>query len=82
MNFLFIRTKKDTTSFHVLQAMGAKIFEIDDLEKIDEVISKSVENNYKTFFLSSEVAGASQDITKKYKRNPDIRIFIAPSKRI
>lgn len=66
----------------MLQAMGAKIFELDDLEKTDEAISKLVENDYKTIFLSSEVAGFSEDILKKYKKMEKVNIIIAPSKRI
>ena len=82
MRFSCIRSKDDNSSFHMLQAMGAKIFELDDLEKTDEIISNLVNENYRTIFLSNEVAGFSEDILKKYKNNANVNIIIAPSKRI
>ena len=82
MRFSCIRAKDDNSSFHMLEAMGAKVYELDDLEKTDETISKLVENNYRTIFISNEVAGFSEDIVKKYRNKTNVNIIIAPSKRI
>lgn len=82
MRLLCIRSKDDNSSFYMMQAMGVKIFELDDLDKTDEAISKLVKANYRTIFVSNEVAGFSEDIIKKYKNNANVNIIIAPSKRI
>ncbi len=59
-----------------------KVCELEDLEKTDEVISELIQKNYRTIFLSNEVAGFSEDIIKKYRNHHDVNIIIAPSKRI
>ena len=82
MKLTCIRSINDNKSFHMLQAMGAKILELEDLEKTDETISKLVNENYRTILLSSEVAGFSEDLVKKYKNLTDVKIIIAPNKRI
>ena len=82
LKLLCIRSKNDNFSFHMLQAMGAKIFELEDLEKTDETISKLINEDYKLIFLSNEIAGFSEDILKKYANSTNVNIIIAPSNRI
>lgn len=82
MKISCIKSKKDNASFNFFKDIGMKIFELDDLEKTDEVISELVKNNYTTIFVSNEVAGFSEDIIKKYQKNKTVSIIIAPSKRI
>ena len=41
---------------------------------------KISENDYKTFFITNEVAGHSQDLFKKYYNSKDINIIIAKTK--
>lgn len=82
MRFSCIRSKEDNNSFRFLKEMGMNVYELEDLEKTDEAISKLIKDKYTTIFLSNEVAGFSEDIIKKYQRNNDVNIIIAPSKRI
>lgn len=82
MKISCIKSKKDNASFNFFKDIGMKIFELDDLEKTDEVISELVKNNYTTILVSNEVAGFSEDIIKKYQKNKTVSIIIAPSKRI
>ena len=82
MRFLCIRAKGDNTSFRLLQGMGVRVCELDDLDKIDEMISILINEKYNTIFLSSQVAGFSEDIIKKYKSLQDVNIIIAPNRRI
>lgn len=82
MRFSCIRAKEDNQSFRFFQGMGMEVYELDDLEKADEAIWELIQKNYTTIFLSNEVAGFSEDIIKKYQKNNDVNIVIAPSKRI
>ncbi len=82
MKFSCIKAKTDSSSFEFLQGIGAKVFELEDLEKADETIEKLANEKYTTIFLTSEVAGFSENIIKKYKNNQKINIVITPSKRI
>lgn len=66
----------------MLQAMGARIFVLDDPEKTDETIAKLISENYRTIFLSNEIASFSGDLIKKYRYNNDVNIIIVPRKRI
>ena len=80
MRISCIKYTKDNNSFSFLKAIGANVVELEDLEKTDEELKKIVENEYKTIFISNEVASFSEDIIKKYNKNEDIRIIITPSR--
>ena len=82
MRFSCIRDKEDRDSFRFFQEIGMNVYELEDLERTDEAISRLIKDNYTTIFLSNEVAGFSEDIIKKYQSNSDVNIIIAPSKRI
>lgn len=54
------------------------VYDIEDLEKTDEKIQELVNKNYNTIVISNEVAYFSEDIIKKYAKNENINIIIAP----
>lgn len=76
-----IKYSKDNNSFSFLKAIGAKIIELDDLERTDEQLEKLVNDKYKTIFISNEVACFSEDIIKKYSKSEEIKIIITPSQK-
>lgn len=81
MRISWIKAKQDLTSFRIPKNMGLDVFEIEDLEKTDDTIEQLVENKCNTIILSNEIAGFSEDIIKKYAKNEEINIIIAPRKK-
>lgn len=75
-----IKGKNDDNSFKILKNFGADVYEIEDFEKTDDMIKQLVQKDYKTIWITNELAGFSEDIIKKYSKNTDINIIIAPSK--
>ncbi len=75
-----IKGKNDENSFKILKNFGADVYEIEDFEKTDDAIKQLVEKDYKTIWITNELAGFSEDIIKKYSKNTDINIIIAPRK--
>lgn len=51
--------------------------ELTDLDNVDKVLSKLIDKDYTTFFITNEVAGYSDDLFKKYYNSKDINIIIA-----
>lgn len=80
MKISWLKSKKDEKSFKIQQHIGFDVYEIEDLEQTDDKINELVKNQYNTIILSSEVAGFSSDIIKKYKNNDNINIIIARNK--
>ena len=78
MKISFLKSKGDTNSFKSAKIFGMDVYEIEDLEKIDDKLEDLINNNYKTIFVTNELAGFSEDIIKKYDTKKDITIFIAP----
>lgn len=79
---MWIKNKQDKQSFQWIQTLGGNVYELEDPEKVDQMI----ENLYKkeechTVILSNELAGFSEDIIKKYQFDEKIRIIIAPVKK-
>lgn len=72
---------ENDSSFKIFKAMGLDVFELPDLEKIDDKIKELKQQNYKTIVLSDLAAGYSQDIIKKYKNDDSINIIITPIKK-
>ena len=70
MKVSWIKYEKDNRSFRLPQALG----------KTDETMKNLIKQNYDTIIISNEVAGFSEDIIKKYKKNKDIRIVISLDK--
>lgn len=81
MSIGWIKSKRDDRSFRMPKNLGLNVYEIDDLEDTDKTIKELVQNKYNTIILSNEVAGFSEDIIKKYLKNEEINIIIAPRKR-
>ena len=81
MRISLIKSNKDTESFLLAKGLGMKVVELEDNEDVDNQISKLIQNNYKNIILTSEIAGFSEDIIKKYKNDDNIKIFITTNKR-
>lgn len=81
MKISWIKAKQDLNSFRIPKNMGLDVLEIEDLDKTDDTIEQLVENKCNTIILSNEVAGFSEDIIKKYAKNEEINIIIAPRKK-
>ncbi len=80
MKVSWIKYEKDNRSFRLPQALGFDVFSLSDLEKTDETMKNLIKQNYDTIIISNEVAGFSEDIIKKYKKNKDIKIVISLDK--
>ena len=70
----------DNKNFIFPKKLGMPVYELEDLEKIDEKISELYNENYTTIIISNEVASFSQDIISKYKNRKNINIIITPNK--
>lgn len=80
MKTVFLKSYNDKKSFKIFESFGAEARVIENLERTDETIKSLVQNNYKTIVMTSEVAGFSESIIKKYNKRDDIKIIIAPPK--
>lgn len=80
MAISWIKYSKDNKSFKIFKGLGMDVYDIDDLEKTDEKIKELVDKKYNTIVITNEVANFSEDIIKKYAKNENINIIIAPSK--
>lgn len=80
MKFSCIKGKNDENSFKILQSLGADVYEINDYDETDNTIKQLVEADYKTIWITNELASFSEDIIKKYAKNNDVKIYITPSK--
>ena len=58
------------------------MYKIQDLENTDEKIEELINNDYKTIIISNDVASFSENIIKKYNKNPNIKIVISIDKDI
>lgn len=81
MKWSWLRAKNDDVNFRFQKNIGMDVYEIDDLEKTDELISKLVDKKYNTIVLSNEVASFSSDIIKKYQKDDSVNIIIARNKK-
>lgn len=81
MRISWIKNKKDMESFEWIKSFGGKVYELEEPEQVDQVIKELCDQQHcKTIILSNELAGFSEDIIKKYKKDEQIRIVIAPKK--
>ena len=81
MNISLIKSSKDTESFSIAKGLGFKVIELENCEEVDKQINKLIENKYNNIILTSEVAGFSENIIKKYKNDEKVNIFITKNKR-
>lgn len=78
MKIGWIKAKQDEESFKVWKNLGLDVYEIEELEKADDMISKLVKENYHTIIISNEIAAFSEDIIKVYNRKDNVNIIISP----
>lgn len=81
MRISWLKAKNDSRSFKLQKNLGFDVYEIEDLENTDSMLNELVNNKYNTIILSNEVASFSSDIIKKYAKDENINIIIAPSKK-
>ena len=81
MKISFLKSKNDDISFKRAKKFGMDVYELEDLEKIDDKLEDLVNKKYNTIFITNEIAGFSENIIKKYNSNKDITIFITPSNK-
>ncbi len=77
----YIKSIHDNNSFKFFKNIGMNGIELEELEDVDKVLNKLTDKDYKTFFLTNEVAVYSQDLFKKYYNSKDINIIIAKTKK-
>ena len=80
MKAIWIKRKNDNKNFKIQEKIGLKVINLENPENIDGKINELVKNNYKTIFLSNEIASFSEDIIKKYNNSDDINIIISKRK--
>ena len=68
MKITLLKGSNDKKSFKLFETLGAKVNTIDDLEKTDDKIQELIREDYTTIIMTSEVAGFSESIIKKYNR--------------
>lgn len=78
MKISALKGKNDNSTFKFFNAIGIDVYEIEDYEKTDETIGKLINDDYKTIWISNELAGFSEDIIKKYSNKNSINIIISP----
>ena len=79
MDFYFLKYYKDKDGFNFWKKIGMNVLEIQEPEKIDEVIDKLDDNMPKTVILKDELASFSNSIISKYKNIPNLNIIIVPN---
>lgn len=68
MKISWVKYEKDENSFKIQENLGFDVFKLEDLEKTDEILESLINNKYHTIIISSDVAGFSEDLIKKYTR--------------
>lgn len=80
MNISWIKDKNEE-SFSLFKNLGMNVYEIEDLENVDDKIEELINNNCKTIVLSNNIASFSGDIITRYKKDKNINIIITPNKK-
>lgn len=81
MKITLMKSKQDAKAFKMFEAMGFDICKLDDLEETDSKLNELIKQDYTTIVMTNEVAGFSENIIKKYKRNSNINIIITPANK-
>lgn len=83
MKISWIKNKNDKQSFEWIKSLGGNVYELEDPEEIDQMMRQLYKSEKcKTFILSNELAGFSEDIIKKYQQDEQMKIIIAPKKKV
>lgn len=76
MAISWIKSSKDNKSFKLAKGFGMDVFEIENLEEVDDKIQELVDKKYSIIVVTNEVASFSQDIIKKYSKSENVDIII------
>ena len=76
MAISFIKSFKDSNSFKLAKGFGMDVYEIENLDEVDDKIQELVDKKYSTIVVTNEVASFSQDIIKKYSKSENVDIII------
>ena len=80
MKISWIKYEKDEKSFRMPEILGMEVLKLKDPEETDSTIKDLIQKNYQMLILSNEIAGFSQDIIKKYRKDRNVNIIIATDK--
>ena len=80
MKMSWIKYEKDNISFNVPEKLGFDVFKLQEPEQADNKIKELIDKRYDTIIITSEIAGFSEDIIKKYSKDRNINIIIARDK--
>lgn len=72
---------KEENNFRLFKNLGMNVYEIEDLDKVDEKISELISEKFNTIVLSNKVAAFSGDIITKYQNNDKVNIIITPNRK-
>ena len=67
-------------SFKVPEKLGFDVFKLIEPEETDNKIKELINKNYDFIIVTSEIAGFSEDIIKKYDKDRNVNIIIARDK--
>ena len=76
MAITWLKSSKDNKSFKLFKGFGMDVYEIDNLDEVDNKIQELVDKRYSTIVVTNEVASFSQDIIKKYSKSENVDIII------
>ena len=77
MSISWIKSCNDNKNFRLAKGFGFDVYEVENVEDVDEKIKELVDNNYNTIVVSKELSLFSQDIITKYKNMDNINIIIS-----
>ena len=80
MKISWIKDEKDNKNFSIAERLGMEVRRLNNPEEVDKTMKELINQNYKMIVLSNEIAGFSEDIIKKYRKDQDINIIISPRK--
>ena len=80
MKISWVKYDKDDISFKVPEKLGFDVFKLIEPEETDNKIKELINKRYDTIILTSEIAGFSEDIVKKYSKDRNVNIIIARDK--
>lgn len=80
MKMSWIKYEKDDLSFKVPEKLGFDVFKLIEPEETDNKIKELINKNYDFIIITSEIAGFSEDIIKRYNKDRNVNIIIARDK--
>lgn len=80
MKISWIKQADDENSFKIAEKFKMQVYKLKEPEDVDNTMNYLIEQNCKTIVLTSDIAGFSEDIIKKYNSRKDINIIISKRK--